>query len=856
MNRLHIGRIIAFMLAILLCLNTVVIVGAAEERLTREVEFLKYFGILEDTLDEETLSSQIKLTRADFAQYFSRLINAPASDLTELYYHDVPQTYYAYEEITILTKMGYLSGAGNKLFKPEDIMQMDYCYALFLKAIGLEKSVNGDITEMQTLCMQAGILKGVSQRTGALTMPTLVKMLYNALFTECYENNGLTVVKGDDILLNVTRDMEYVKYGRVESVNGITINEETVEENIVKISGKEYAKPSFDMGDLLGRNVRFVYERPGRKDMNEGKIIWIESIDSSDVLEISVNPDCYYDQATGIFEYIADNGKYDKIQIPRNLTMIYNGKFKGTGHSSVLSSERYEITLIKDNNNNYTTAIVWQYRTVTVKTINSAEKKIYGKNQTNQISLNPFMYDKLEIINASGEITEFENIKVGDVLSIYESDDKKYCKVRITNDTLTGKVDSVKKYELEVGEKKLEFSDRTLNLNSLLGKNIKFYRDVMGFVVDYEQVLSSGEFTVGFMINAAYEPGLEDSVKLKIFDENGKFVEYDVADKVKANGGRYNSEGNKVYALFCDGSGDVKSQLVAYKLNADSKITEISTAFEDDGNEHTLIVNKKIEKDYEGQGSYGYSYYAVSGGRIGKNMAIDENTKFIIVPSDDTVKSSPEKFFRVGAIKAGVYPEAISYRVTTEPTFFEQYVLIRENAQSGEESDYAAMFDYMYQAVDEEGDVIHKAVFYKHDGIIMDVAIDESVLSTVDNFTRGDVLTYTLSYATGELIDAKIVEEGKNVNAISAEHRIVFGYANSIAPEGVMLGYTKGDLKGEILNMKTSKVNSVIMYDREKDCIYIGNPADLKAYDIYGNECSEIVAGFTYNRLLYVFAKL
>lgn len=854
MKKLYIGRIIGFMLAILLVFNTVIITGAAEENLTREVEFLKYFGVLEDALDDETLSAQVKVTRADFAQYFSRLMNMSASNLTELYYYDVPQTYYAYEEITILTKTGYMSGVGNKLFEPEEIMQMEYCYAIFLKAIGLAEAVNGDVNEMQALCMTTGLLKGVNQLTGELTMPNLVKMLYNALFAECYESNGIAVVKGDDILFSITRNMEYVQRGRVESVNGISLDEKAVDEDVVKIGGKKYIEPSFDIENLLGRDVRFVYERPGKDDINEGRIIWIEGIDSSDVLELSVDPDCNYDKASGTLKYIAENGKVDKVQIPSNITMIYNGKFKGTGIASVLGSDRYEITLIKGNSNSYTTAIVWQYRNVVVKSINSAGEKVYGKNSADYLNLNSMDYDKLEIINVAGEYVEFEDIKIGDVLSIYESDDKKYCRVRVTNNTLTGKVTSIKKYEISVGEETVELYDRNLSFKNQLGKNIKFYRDVMGLVADFEQILSGGEITVGFMIDAVYvQDSFSGRTKLKIFDESGKFAEYDIADKVKANGTRYTSEGDKVYDLFCDENDRVKSQLVAYKLNSSSEITEISTAFEDDGNEHMLMVNKKLEKASETQGPYDYAYYTAAGGRLGKNMAIDENTKFIIVPSDETVKSSPEKFFRVGAIKVGVYPDAISYRITTEPTFFEQYVLIRENAQSGEESDYAAMFDYVYQTIDEEGDVIDRAVFYKHDGNTMDVAIDEDILSKVKGFKRGDILTYTVSEASGDLLDANIVA-GKNVNSVASEYRIVFGYASSIAPEGIMLGYETGAHNDEILNMKTSKVNSVIIYDKEDDEIYIGKSSDLKAYDVYRDECSRIVAGFTYNRLLYVFA--
>ena len=84
----------------------------------------------------------------------------------------------------------------------------------------------------------------------------------------------------------------------------------------------------------------------------------------------------------------------------------------------------------------------------------------------------------------------------------------------------------------------------------------------------------------------------------------------------------------------------------------------------------------------------------------------------------------------------------------------------------------------------------------------MDVAIDEDILSKVKGFKRGDILTYTVSEASGDLLAANIVA-GKNVNSVASEYRIVFGYASSIAPEGIMLGYETGAHNDEILNMKT-----------------------------------------------------
>ena len=108
---------------------------------SNEIEMLKLFDIAEATLDNDSFTPDAVVARGEFAQYMARLLNVQGQGNQQLYYHDVPKTHYAYDEITVLTQMGILSGVGEGKFAPKEDMMTEYVFGIFLKAIGLRRRI-------------------------------------------------------------------------------------------------------------------------------------------------------------------------------------------------------------------------------------------------------------------------------------------------------------------------------------------------------------------------------------------------------------------------------------------------------------------------------------------------------------------------------------------------------------------------------------------------------------------------------------------------------------------------------------------------------------------------------------------
>ena len=89
---------------------------------------------LEDPDEENNTDSSECLrtvSRAEFAMSFSKLINAQGASSGKLYYNDVPSSHFAFNEITLMTDLGYLNGTKSKKFEPDEPMKRELRFSSF-----------------------------------------------------------------------------------------------------------------------------------------------------------------------------------------------------------------------------------------------------------------------------------------------------------------------------------------------------------------------------------------------------------------------------------------------------------------------------------------------------------------------------------------------------------------------------------------------------------------------------------------------------------------------------------------------------------------------------------------------------
>lgn len=856
----NLKKLSAWFICTSMCLSFIVTtVNAAEGKYAKEIELLQLFGVADASLDADAFTYDKTVNRAEFAQYMVKLMNIDCTGNAALYYTDIPKTHYAYQEITALTNMGYLTGCGEKTFNPEAAMQSEHAIGVMLKALGcgaiLEKS---DISTSTLYQLASGmdLLDGVSL-AGDLEYGAMFRLFCNALFAECYGLNitdAPSIEKSGDTLLYVTRHMKYVKSGLVTAAGGADIQGGNVRSDVVIIDGVEYEiSKIIDTEQYLGRYVEYIYTD---NDTDDPVIEWMYVTGRNKELVIEVTPECRYDANTGKLTYTLDGKKEKTVSIPAGITLIYNGAYQKSGINEILGHDRYQLTLIQNDASQYSLAIIREYTAIVVDKKSSMDRMVYGKNDGEQLSLEPDDYETLKILHSDGAVAAYDDITEGKTLCIYQSADKRIMQVYVLEKKIAGMVNSVftDTNEIKIDQTVYEFYKAGVELSAYQGKNITAYLDKNGYIV-YCEIDNSGNVMVGYMFKCRYIEE-DEAVMVRIFNEDGKVYRYMSAEKVKYNGKTYKTA-DQLFNAMSNGSDTVKTQLVAYKVNADKKLIQLDTAHEDDGKSHPLTVNMRAKALNPGEAEAWYCYYSPTAHKLGRTMGIDpDKTVIFRIPGKADMAAADDDDFSVGSLASGLYPSAVSYRTTSEGGYYEQYVVVEVSGTGDDMSDYGMMFDEQYVALNEDDEAVEIVRFADSAGNFKEVEVDKNKLDISKyNLKRGDIFKCALNGLSGKMTAIELVYQPESNTrnedgAMTAEIRNFGGYVHEASEKGMKLGYTSGADFDEIITAALP----VVLYDKQANKIMKATYSDLRTYKTDRSECSFVIVGTNYVNPLVVYA--
>ncbi len=623
---------------------------------------LQSLNIVSGEYDELTLDLSKEVTRAEFAVYLRRFANIPMQEGKTLYYNDVSKNHYAYNDITVLTEYGYLKGTDNKLFLPETVMQKEHAYSVFLRLLGYDVYMenNGVIAAADYAEITKNILSGAT-----LTIGDLFTMMFNSLIANCLENDlsaTPSYSKGDTQYLYKTRKMKYFTRGVVTGVHGTSIYNAALGKNQMIIDGETIELDNKDYFDYLGLRVHYIVSCTNSSD--EYRLIWIGKNPSQTTVNLFIDEDCTYNNSE--LTYYRDKTT-KRYKLADNLTVIYNGSFYSGSVNDILSKPKYEIKLISMNNKN-DLAIVWSYDNVLVKDILSDEQKIYNSLTNTYVNFDPDDYDLFSLVTTTGEAVEFEDIKSGDVISVFISQNNHSFKGILSREAVSGDISSIQENKIEVNGNWYIYYDNTKVFNSS-AKSAEFYLDYRGYIADADYKYLNANSFVAYVYNIFEEDDLNDHLILKMLNENGKIEKVETDDKFKFNGSKKKcSEVMNLFEKTADGY--VKPQLMLLQKNKDGKITSISTSSENGG-------DNKLIKTQEMNGKQIWGCMAAAEQNIiGVSMLYDENTKVFNVPSDAEIRNAKDSLFTVTGVKDNAkYQNAVAYKVTAEDIFYEQYIV-------------------------------------------------------------------------------------------------------------------------------------------------------------------------------------
>ena len=563
-------RIISIWLTLSLVLSCIVAMpisaGAAELKpadVAVEAGLLKNIGVLSGT--PEAQDGNKAMSRADFAVLAGSVIGINPGTSTVRYFEDVPMDHWATAQINGLTERNILSIPADKLFRPSEKITKSEAVKIMISILGY-----GDYA-----AMSGGYPNGYAQvaskldfditgGTENLTQYEAIILVYDALNSCLYEKTAagggyINYEESDETLLSKYFDI-YAAEGLVTQSEGVSLYEEpklgkTFAETskIVMIDGVEYTS-DVNLYDYLGRMVRVYYVQEDEDDTPH--IVFKEDYKKDDeVVEIDFEDYQGYENST--ITYYNDNGRKETEKIDASAVIINNGSVEDSNILKAFSKyEDAEKTVEKkgkirlvdtEDDGTWDVVFIQSAKNVFTASVNATTYQVFDEIELGHAIKLDEQERIVRIEDASGNIKTFEDVKKGQLLTIYESDD--YIRVIINSAGISANIIDLKQEEDEVslnlGKKEADaewydvdkkYYNQQLDGKVTLTKNmaVTYYCDAFGEVA-YLKVTQAGDWQIGFLVKL-FSNEDDDSTNMKIFMQDGTMQRYNIAEKVTVDG--------------------------------------------------------------------------------------------------------------------------------------------------------------------------------------------------------------------------------------------------------------------------------------------------------------------------------
>lgn len=796
---------------------------------------LSYLKIFDSSLTKDEVEADNFVTRGDFSVYFARLLNTNTTDAVTLYYTDVPKSHYAFAEITALTELGYLFGTGEKRFEPDEPIFTHDAVLLTVKALGLVNFINSGAANeafIQNAVHEADISYGTGK---ILTFRDMTMMLYKALQAEYYRfisaeggKNTYSRIDGDTLLYK-TRKMRLVEKGLLTAANGADIYGAAYGADMVVIDGVTYSADGKNYTNLLGRFVDYVYTDDGSAVLN-----WAVDSGDSGALEIVIGNEGGYDAQSSQFWYVKNN-RERRANVKLSAIMVYNGRPLGSNAAEALSKPNTRVTLLSSQkNSSYDIILIESYRNLMVSGKDSDGYVVYDRNSDNSVSLNPDLYDALRVENADGEEYEWEEIQTDSILSVFESQDGKYVRAVVSDVTTIGTVQQIdSEGNITIGDGVYRVCSDELLPQLPTGAFVTCYLDFRGYIAVVQRTAAANQF-VGFALAGFVyqdEDSGNDNIRLKILSETGSIEDYKAEERLNINGFTYKNMNDAIAQLSENSM--FKPQIMLCRVNSSGDLTRIDTASPDDGGVHPLTINREIKKDLNAVNQAMYV-----GGRIGVNMLTDSNTKVFSVP--ENLGNDFSRCFVSSLRMWDDYRGAVSYRITSEDTFFEQYIVTRQITYGDTASNHPIlMIDMIYTSVDADDEPVKHIVCTSGSGTL-DYAVAKYLDIDTYDLKRGDAVRIATTASNDNQVEyVSIVARagdnaavGQSLRETPYSTRTISAYAYDKMGDAVKVGWDSGADFDEIIRLNTDI--PVAVYDSKQNKVYMGSAEDIETYKANG----------------------
>ncbi|MBQ4517344.1 MAG: S-layer homology domain-containing protein [Clostridia bacterium] len=611
-----------------------------------DVQIIVDLGLLELSNNGE-IDVNAEVTRRDLSEMVVKSMGlANSVDPVDTIYSDVKSDDHKSGYINVAGNSGIMIGYSDGTFEPFGAVTYNEAVKTLVCMVGhgeyAEAHGGYPLGYLKTALTLDIIDRSNPQEDHNITLGELCYMLKKALEADYLmessykdSNIGYTTAKGMTLLsekldiYKLTGQVTATYFTSLAGQSNLRKDQIAIEDIVYKSDLKELYK-------LLGMQLVFYIKRDNGFDGE--KVVAIDyrnnynkqvKFNSKDIETISGNKIKYYTDGASFNATVADDAY-----------LIYNGKAKLSWSFSDLVNVEYTL-LDSEGDGIFDVVFANKYVNLAVETTNVDENTIWFKTDSDEwskIKLDEDKGTKFIITDKDDIEVDIRNLQEWDILSVAKSLDGEVYIIKFSNEYTEGFCSEIAGESAIIEGKEYEY-DKNITLNPAVGPIKigvvgKFYFDFRGKIIAVDYTGDASK-KYGYLVDMAGPKGLDDTIKVRLFTENGEFVNFTLANKVKLNKVITNSTALVSNDALVSMS-EVKKQLIAYETNVEGKINSIETAL--DGNLYT--EDERIHH-FTKSDTFPTIYYR--GGNmkiIASRYFVGEETKIFIIPANVNDESS------------------------------------------------------------------------------------------------------------------------------------------------------------------------------------------------------------------------
>lgn len=804
----------------------------------KEATIMRDLGVLPND-DDGMWNGDRVVTRAEYVTALMRLMGY--DNLIHTYtandiFVDIPKDAEYKDSVSLAFALGILKDDYNGYFRPDSPIKYNDAIRLAVRALGYgeQAELNGGNPNGYTWV--ASMLKFPSKSADT---PDTLKCDIARLFFRCTEVSQKEPVKwASDYVVYAKEGRTILEQADIISDEGVvTANyisnlkeSAATDRETVKIDNVLYNIGTTKASDLLGCKVKF-YAKANKNDTP--RLLYAAIDDPKGVLEVETNDINSSKTQKGSIEYFDSEGKNKSYKIAPSVDVIKNGGLlKSYTKEDICPKNGYVRLIDNDGDRRADVVFVYDFKTLVADNISYRTGIIYDKRSTGMSILTDDA-DKTVDIYKDGVSTELSNLSDGDMISWYESSDKKYIYVTASSKQVSGNTDSINEGEriIGIGGKTYDLSDSFIDaINDgfeLMPKTGRIYTYLIDSFGKVAAILESSYHSgsiYAYVTNAADTGVFEKQYKLKLFCQDNEWKELYLKDKVTWNGTKNVKGENVVENTLKSADGTVVPQLIEYSLNANDEIFKINTAVDRAAAPDPtdlLCLDASGEERYKNVNKSLGSQHFVS------------QSKIFMIPTD----LSQEDFFRsvsTSALYTGSKYNADFYN--EEYAVPEVVVIHTDDNYSKDPGKLKSFF-----VVDSIGTEINKTsgetVTFAdglYDGKASHIIFADDCKT--DEFDRGDVIQFTtgknnMVVNAAKRFDASSPTDGDD-GGFNADTRLITGKIVHINRNTNLVGISIDSKDSVDKNTKWVSVSGqsvkYYLYDKKKNSVRVSKLSELE----------------------------